>query len=85
MTAAALVTAAIANAGKLGKVVLYSLIAGVGISAVFALGVSGAGGLLDALRERRTAAALGWGALAALCTAVALGGVVFGVVVMTQK
>ena len=77
--------AAIIETSKLGKVVGYSLLTGVGISAVFSLGVSSAAGLLDALRERRTAAVIGWGALAGVCSLVALGAVVFGIVIMSTK
>ncbi|HZU40533.1 MAG TPA: hypothetical protein VE992_05755 [Solirubrobacteraceae bacterium] len=77
--------AAIANPAKLGQVVLYSLIAGVGISAVAALGVSSAAGLLDAMRERRTAAVLAWASLATLCMAVVVAAVIVGVVAMSTK
>jgi len=52
---------------------------------VFAVGVSSAAGLLDALRERRTTAGVAWGALAVVCVACAAAGVVVGVVAMTQK
>jgi hypothetical protein len=77
--------AAIVEASKLGKVVLYSLIFGVGVAVVFSLGVSSAAGLLDALRERRTAGVIGWGTLAGVCAVAALGAVVLGVVVMSTK
>jgi cytochrome c biogenesis protein CcdA len=77
--------AAIVETSKLGKVVAYSLLTGVGISIVFSLGVSGAAGLIEALRERRTAAVIGWGALAGICGVVALGAVVLGIVIMSTK
>jgi len=77
--------AAIVETSKLGKVVLYSLITGVGISVVFSLGVSGAAGLIDALRERRTGAVIAWGVVAGICGAVALGAVVLGIVIMSTK
>ncbi len=76
---------AIVEWGKLAQVIGYSLLAGVGISLVFSLGVSGAAGLLDALRQRRTGAATAWGALATLCVIGAVAVAVLGVVVMTQK
>jgi len=77
--------AAIVETSKLGKVVLYSLITGVGISVVFSLGVSSAAGLIDALRERRTGAVIAWGVVAGICGAVALGAVVLGIVIMSTK
>jgi hypothetical protein len=77
--------AAIVETSKLGKVIAYSLLTGVGISVVFSLGVSSAGGLLDALRERHTPAVIAWGALAVICTLVALAAVVLGIVIMSTK
>jgi hypothetical protein len=76
---------AIVNTTTLGKAVLYSLVAGIGIAVVFSAGVSSAAGLLDALRERRTAASLAWGALALVCISCAAAAVVVGIIVMTQK
>ena len=77
--------AAVVETSKLGKVVVYSLVSGVGIAVVFSLGVSSAGGLLDALRERRTGAAIAWGTLAGVCGVVALAAVVLGIVIMSTK
>ena len=53
--------AAIVDVSTLMKVILYALISGVGISAVFALGVSAAAGMADAFRQRRTVAGALWG------------------------
>lgn len=77
--------ATVVETSKLGKVVAYSLLTGVGISVVFSLGVSSAAGLLDALRERRTAAVIGWATLAGVCGLIALGAVVLGIVIMSTK
>ncbi len=77
--------AAIVQTGQLLKVVVYSLVAGVGVSAVFGLGVSSAAGLIDALRARRTSAAVAWGALAATCGLATAAVVVIGIVVMSTK
>jgi predicted membrane metal-binding protein len=77
--------AAILDARTLGKVILYALIAGVGVSAVFALGVSSAAGLVDAVRDRRTLAVAAWGVTAIVCLAGSLGAVVLGVVVLSAK
>jgi len=77
--------ASILDVHTLGKVILYALIAGVGVSVVFALGVSSAAGLLDAVRQRRTLAGALWGFSAAVCVAGSLGAIVLGVVVMASK
>ncbi len=77
--------ATVVQTSQLLKVVLYSLVAGVGISAVFALGVSSAAGLIDALRSGRTGAAVAWGAVATTCAVGTVAAVVFGIVVMATK
>jgi hypothetical protein len=77
--------ASIIDATTLGKVALYSLVSGIGIAVIFGLGVSSAGGLLEAVRQHRTAASVAWGVLAVSCIACALAAVVFGVVVMSEK
>lgn len=77
--------AAIVETGTLAKVALYSLAAGIGVSVVVGAGISSIASLLDAVRERRTAATAAWGALAALCLAVAAAVVVLGLIVMAAK
>jgi hypothetical protein len=77
--------AAIVDATKLGKVVLYSLLLGIGVVVVFGAGVSSAAGLLESLRQRRTGTAVGWGVVAVACAVCTLGAVVFGIVVMSDK
>lgn len=77
--------ASILDAATLGKVILYSLLAGVGVSVVFALGVASAAGFADAIRRGRTLAGALWGASAALCVAASLGAIVVGLVVMSSK
>jgi hypothetical protein len=78
-------TASIVNTTTIGKVALYSLVSGVGIAVIFGLGVSSAAGLVEALRERRTAAGVAWGVLATICVGAALAAVVLGIVVMSTK
>jgi hypothetical protein len=67
------------------KVVLYSLVSGVGIAVIFGAGVSSAAALGDALRERRRMAGFGWGTLTVACLVAAVGAVVLGIVVMSTK
>lgn len=77
--------ASIVNVGTLGKTVLYSLAAGIGIAVIFGAGVSSAAGLIEAMRERRTAATAAWGTAALLCVLCAAGTVVLGIVLLAQK
>jgi len=79
------VTAAIIDTATLAKVVVYSLLAGVGISVLFAVGVSSAASVADALRDRRTAAGAAWVVVFVLSAVVVLGIVVLGIVVMSTK
>jgi hypothetical protein len=76
---------AIVETETLLKVVLYSFALGLGVAVVFAVGVSSASGLLDALRARRTVVAAAWAVLAAACMSGVLGAVALGIVVMSQK
>jgi hypothetical protein len=75
--------AAILATDTLAKVILYSLLAGAGIPAAFALGVSSTVGLLDAFRQGRTAAGALWALTAFVCVVVSALGVVLGIVIMT--
>lgn len=77
--------ATILDARTLGKVILYSLIGGVGISALFALAVSSAAGVADAYRERRTVAGALWALTAVFCALALVGAIVLGIVVMSSK
>lgn len=77
--------ASVLNVTTLGRTVLYSLAAGIGIAVIFGAGVSSAAGLIDAMRERRTAATAAWGTAALLCVLCAAGTVVLGIVLMAQK
>jgi len=75
---------AIVNPSTLAKAVIYSLVAGVGLSAAFGVGVTSAAGLLEVVRSRRTGVAIAWGTAAVLCGAIVLGGVAVGIFVMTK-
>jgi hypothetical protein len=77
--------AAVVNTTTLGKTILYSLAAGIGIAVIFGAGVSSAAGLIEAMRDRRTVATAAWGAAALICLLCAAGAVVLGIVLMTEK
>jgi branched-subunit amino acid permease len=69
----------------LGEVVLYSLVAGIGVPAVYALAVLGAARSTDSQRERRGAQATAYAVLALLGGVACLGAIAFGIYLMTQK
>jgi hypothetical protein len=77
--------AAVVNTTTLGKTILYSLAAGIGIAVIFGAGVASAASLVDAMRERRTVAGAAWATLALICLLCAAGAVVLGIVLMTEK
>jgi len=69
----------------LGKVVLYSLIAGVAVPAVYACAVLGAGRSIDAQRVRRGGMATAYAVMALLGGAACLAAIAYGIYLMTQK
>ncbi len=71
--------------GALLEVVWTSLLAGVGVTAMFALVILGATRATDLRRDGSAAAAGAYLVLGVLALAVVTASVVFGVVVMTQK
>jgi hypothetical protein len=77
--------ASVVDWGALGKVVLYSLIAGVGVPAVYGFAVLGAGRSMDLQRERRGAAATAYAVLALVGGAACLAAIAYGIYLMTQK
>jgi hypothetical protein len=77
--------AAVVNTTTLGKTILYSLAAGIGIAVIFGAGVSSAASLADAMRDRRTFASAAWGTVTLICLLCVAGAVVLGIVLMTEK
>jgi|tagenome__1003787_1003787.scaffolds.fasta_scaffold17301329_2 cytochrome c biogenesis protein CcdA len=65
--------------------VVASLIAGIGVTAVFSLVIFGITRAGDMVREERPVLATAAGALALLAGLVVTAIIVFGIVVMTQK
>jgi hypothetical protein len=76
--------ATIIDTHTLAKVIMYSLIAGVGISATFAIAISAVAGINDA-SQPRGAASVAHAAIAAIATAASIAAVVFAIILMTQK
>jgi cation transporter-like permease len=67
------------------ETVVASTIAGVGITAVFSLGIWGVARFADLNRDNRPLAAGAAAALAALTALVTVAAVVFGIVIMSRK
>jgi hypothetical protein len=65
--------------------VLASLVAGIGVTAAFAVLVFGVTRSSDMVRDERPLAAAAAGGLAFIALAVVTGAIVLGIVVMTQK
>jgi hypothetical protein len=69
----------------LWQTVVASLIAGVGITFAFSVGIWGSGQFIELSRGERPVAATVAGAVAALAFLSVAGAVVVGILVMTQK
>jgi hypothetical protein len=70
--------------GKLGQVVLYSLIAGIGVMICFSLAVVGATRFAE-LRRSGGGGSFAYGALAAIGLTATVAAAVLAIVVMTSK
>jgi len=78
--------ATVVDWGALGKVVLYSLIAGVGIPAIYAFAVLGAARSTDPhRRDRGGPIGTFYALLAVLGGAICLAAIGYGIYLMTQK
>lgn len=70
---------------KLLDVVIVSLVAGIGVTAVFAVAILGATRVMDMSRDGRAVEAGAYGVLAIVSLAVVIAAVVYGIVIMTSK
>ena len=77
--------ATVVDWNALGKVVLYSLIAGIGVPAIYGFAVLGAGRSMDAQRERRGGLATAYALMAFVGGAACLAAIAYGIYLMTQK
>jgi hypothetical protein len=71
--------------GKLVEVVWVSLLAGVGVTAVFSLVIFGSAQSAEHRRQGRGTHATGYGALAVVAMLVVAAGVVFAITVILHK
>lgn len=69
----------------LGQTVAASLVAGVGITFAFSLGIWGSGQFIELTRDERPVAATAAGVVAGLAFLCVAAAVIVGIVVMTQK
>ncbi|HWA53179.1 MAG TPA: hypothetical protein VG816_03310 [Solirubrobacterales bacterium] len=77
--------AVIVESKELIETVIASVLAGVGVTVVFSIGIWGAARFADLSREERPLAAGAAAATAALAGVVTASAVVFGVVIMSSK
>ena len=77
--------ATVVDINALLKVVLASLVAGIGVSIAFSLVILGATGFVDMRRDHRAVEATGFALLGVLGLAACAAAVVVGVVAMTSK
>jgi hypothetical protein len=78
-------TGTVVETNQLLQTVAASLIAGIGITAAFAVLVFGVARSADMVRDERPLLAAATGGLAALALVVVIGAIVLGIVVMTSK
>lgn len=79
-----MILASIVDWNALGQVVLYSLVAGVGVPAIFALAVLGAARSTDPHRRGSSTSAV-YAVVALIGAAICLFAVAYGIYLMTQK
>lgn len=77
--------AAVVEWDKLLDVVIYASAAGIGVTAVFGIGVLGATRMVDMSREGRAVEAGFFGVVAVAALAAVVAAVVLGIIVMTTK
>jgi hypothetical protein len=77
--------AEIVKVHDLVQVVWVSLVAGIGVTAAFALAILGATRAVDLSRSGRSAGAVVFGALCSLALAAVAAAVAFGIVIMLNK
>ncbi len=77
--------ATVVDWAALRDVVLYSLVAGIGVTLAFSLAILGSTRFAELRRDERTAEAFAFGALAIAGLAVSAAAIVVGIVVMTSK
>jgi hypothetical protein len=77
--------ASIVDWDALSKVILYSLVTGVGVTVVFSVGIVGLTRYDEIRRQERTGSSFAYGALALIAAVVTIAVVVEAIIVMARK
>lgn len=77
--------ATIVHTGELLQTIAASVIAGIGVTFLFSVGIWGAGQFTELSREKRPAAATAAATVGVAAMLGVAGAVIFGIVVMTHK
>ena len=77
--------ATVVETSALLQTIAASIIAGVGVTIAFSIGILGAARSADLARDGRRAASLSFATLAAVAMAACAAAVVIGIIVMTTK
>ncbi|MBS1882304.1 MAG: hypothetical protein JSS97_05035 [Actinobacteria bacterium] len=77
--------ATVVETKELIQTVIFALVAGIGVTAIFSVGIWGVARFVDLSQEDRRAAALAAGLAAAVALLVVMAAIVVGVIVMTSK
>jgi energy-converting hydrogenase Eha subunit A len=77
--------AAIVDSEALAKVIIYSLVLGIGVTVVFSFGIVGMTRFEEIRQGYRTGHAFPWAVLALVSAVLVVGVVVEAIVVMTNK
>jgi hypothetical protein len=80
-----MIVAVLVDWSAIGKVVLYSLVATVGMSTVFSFGLVGLVRFDDCRRDARTGSGVGYAALALTCGLIVVVVVVEAIIIMAKK
>jgi hypothetical protein len=80
-----MILASLVDTGALFKVVVYSLVAGVGMTAIFSFGIVGLTRFEEARRGGRGGSGVGYAVLATLCSVIVIVVVIEAIVIMTRK
>ena len=77
--------ATVVDVHALWRVIVYSLIAGVGVTIVFSCGIVGLTRFDEVRRGQRSGSAVAYGALAAMAAVIVIAVVVEAIVIMARK
>jgi uncharacterized membrane protein len=80
-----LILAAVVDTDALWQLIIYALVASVGVTAIFSFGIVGLTRFDEARRGGRGGSGIGYAVLAAVCSLVVIAVVIEAIVIMTRK